>query len=277
MQSVQLGSSRRAWLLFFAYATVGLVFGWIWAAQRDWLAAIFCLAGSMGAVRIGLLLRRRADLRAKQVPVAEGRASARAADGALFVSLGYQMRGARLRDGLVLLGPSSAAFVVAGGWTHLAWRLATLPFGVRFRFVDLAIDVPSHGDLDLALQDAVERHGGFIIDRDWTYAPAQRWLMRPGTEGIVCIERPPPASLTSRWLPVPPPSPARFRWLRNRIAAAAATITAALGLTGLAVWQLTGVAEYLVAGVFYAALVAGSVLGAIVVAERRNAPAGDPL
>lgn len=275
MLSVQLGSSRRAWLLFAAYAIVGLVFGWIWAVQRDWIAAVFCLAGSMGAVRIGQLLRRRADLRAREVPVAEGRASARAADGALFVSLGQQMVGARLREGVVLIGPSSAAFVVVGGWTHLAWKLATFPLWVRFRFVDLAIDIPSHGDLDLALQDAVVRHGGFIIDHDWTYAPPQRWLLRPGAEGIVWIERPPPESLTSRWLPVPPPSPARFRWIRNRIAAGAAMITAVLGLAGLAAWRLTGDAEYLVAGLFYAALVGGSVLGAIVVAERRMARAGN--
>lgn len=276
MLSVQLGSWRRARLLFAAYAIVGLVFGWIWAVERDIIAAVFCVAGSVGAVRIGLLLRRRADVRAQEVPVAEGRASARAADGALFVSLGHQIVGARQREGVVLIGPSSAAFVVVGGWTHLAWKLAAAPFLVRFRFVDLAIDVPRHGDLDLALQDAVARHGGFVIDHDWTYAASQRWLLGPGTEGIVWIERPPPESLTSRWLPVPPPSPARFRFIRNRVAAGAAVITTVLGLAGLAAWRLTGDADYLVAGLFYAVLVGGTVIGALVLAERQMARAGNP-
>lgn len=274
MLSVQLGSSRSARLLFAADVIVALTFGWIWAVQGDWVAAILCLAASVGAVRMGLLLRRRADLRAREVPVAEGRASAGAANGALFVSLGQQMVGARLRDGVVLISPSSAAFVVVGGWTHLAWKLVTFPLQVRFRFIDLAIDVQSRGDLDLALQDAVARHGGFIIDDDWTYASSQRWLVRPGAEGIVLLEHPPPESLTSRWLPVPPPSPAKFRWIRNRIAAVASTITAVLGLAGLAAWRLTGDAQYLVAGLFYAALVGGSVLAAIVVAERRMAATG---
>jgi hypothetical protein len=265
--SVQLGSSRRAWLLFGAYVSVAVVFGWIAAVQRDWVAAVFCAAGSVGVVQMGLLLRRRADVRARRVPVATGRASARSADGALFVSMGVQIVGARQREGVVLIGPSSAAFVFAGGWTHLAWKLLTSPFLVRFRFVDLAVD--AHGDVDLALADAVARHGGFIIDGDWTYASSQRWLLRPGAEGIVWLERPPPESLSSRWLPVPPPSPARFRWIRNRIAAVAATITAVIGVAGVAVWRLTGDAEYLVAGLFYAVLIGGSVLIALVVAQRR--------
>jgi hypothetical protein len=265
--SVQLGSSRRAWLLFGAYVSVVVVFGWIAAVQRDWVAAVFCVAGSVGVVQMGLLLRRRADVRAQRVPVTTGRASARSADGALFVSMGLQIVGARQREGVVLIGPSSAAFVVVGGWTHLAWKLLTAPFLVRFRFVDLAID--AQVDVDLALADAVARHGGFVIDGDWTYASSQRWLLRPGAEGIVWLEHPPPESLSSRWLPVPPPTPARFRWIRNRIAAVAATVTLVIGVAGVAVWRLTGNADYLVAGLFYAVLIGGSVLIALIVAQHR--------
>ena len=276
MLSVQLGSSRRAWLLLAAYVSVGLVFGWIWAVQRDWVAAVFCGAGLVGAVRMGLLLRRRADVHAQRVPVAAGRASAQTVDGALFVSMGLQIVGARQREGVVLIGPSSAAFVFVGGWTHLAWKLLTSPFYGRFRFVDLAIDVPTPGSVDLALADAVERHGGFIIDGNWAYASSQRWLLRPGTEGIVWLERPAPESLTSRWRPVPPPTPARFRSIRNRIAAVAAVLTAVIGLAGIAVWRFTGDADYLVAGLFYAAMLGGAVLFALVVAQLRAAPAEQP-
>jgi hypothetical protein len=256
-----------------AYVSVVLAFGWIWAVQRDGVAAVFCGAGVVGLARMGLLLRRRADVKAQRVPVTTGRASARTADGALFVSMGLQIVGARQREGVVLIGPSSAAFVFVGGWTHLAWKLLMFPFLVRFRFVDLAIDVPTRGGLDLALADAVERHGGFIIDGDWAYASAQRWLLRPGTEGIVWLERPAPESLTSRWRPAPPPTPARFRWIRNRIAAVAAVLTPVIGLAGIAVWRRTGDADYLVAGLFYAAVPGVAVLIALVVAQRRAAAA----
>jgi hypothetical protein len=274
--SVQLGSARRAWLLLVAYVIVGLGFGLIWAGLRDWVAAVFCVAGLVGAARMIVLLRRRSAVRAQAVPVARGRASAQAANGALFVSLGHQTRGARVREGVVLIGPRSAAFVVVGGWTHLAWKLVMSLVRVRFRFVDLAIDIPTHGDLDQALQDAVDRHGGFIIDGDWTYASSQRWLLRPGgaaAEGIVWIERPPPESLTTRWLPVPPPTPERLRWIRNRVAAVAAVVVTVFGVVGLAAWRLTGDLDYLVAGLFYAALVGGSVVAAVIVAERRLAAA----
>jgi hypothetical protein len=267
--SVQLGSSRRAWLLLVAYVCVFLGFGCIWAGLRDWVAGVFCAAGALGAVRMALLLRRRAAVRAQQVPVATGRASARSPDGALFVSMGLQIVGARQREGVVLIGPSSAAFVLVSGWKHLAWKLLRTPFVARFRFVDLDIDVPTHGYLDPALADAVARHGGFMIDDNWSYAASMRWLVRAGAEGIVWIERPPPEAFSSRWRPVPPPTPARFRWIRNRIAAAAVAITAVIGTAGVAVWRLTGDADYLVAGLCYAVLLGGAVLIALVVAQRR--------
>jgi hypothetical protein len=158
-----------------------------------------------------------------------------------------------------------------GGWTHLVWKLLTSPFRVRFRFVDLGIDVPTRGDVDPVLAAAVARYGGFIIDDDWTYASSQRWLLRPGAEGLVWIERPPPESLSSRWLPVPPPTPAQFRQIRDRIAAVAAAITVVIGLAGVAVWRLTEDAEFLVAGLFYAVLLGGTVLIALVVAQRKMA------
>lgn len=274
MLSVQLGSRRRARLLLVGYGLTSLVFGWIWVVQRDWVAAAFCVAGLAGVGWMTRLLRRRADVQARGAHVVEGRVSAETADGSVFVSLGKQIVGARVTEGVVMIGPSSAAFVFIGSSTHLAWRLITAPFLTRFRFVDLAIDVPTGGDVDLALHDAVDRQGGFIIDSEWTYASSQRWLLRPGTDGIVWIERPPPESLASRWLPVPPPTPARFRLIRNRIAAVASMIVAVIGVAGVAVWRQTGDSDYLVAGLFYAALIGAAVLVGLAMAQRRMAAAG---
>lgn len=273
--SVQLGSSRRAWLLLVSYAVVALGFGLIAVYLRDWVAGVFCLAGSFGASRMVVLLRRRAGLEAQAVPTVRGRSSAHAADGSLFVSLGHETVGARIREGVVLFAPSTAAFVCVGGWTHLVWKLLAAPFRTGFKFVDLAIDVPSHGDVGSALHDAIARHGGFIIDNEWTIASSQRWLLRPGGGGVVWIQRSPPESLTARWLPVPPPTPEQFRRIRNRLVMVGSGAVAVLGVAGVAAWRLTGDADYLVAGLAYAALVGGAVAAGLVVAQRRIAPA-DP-
>jgi hypothetical protein len=59
--SVQLGSSRRAWLLFAAYAIMAIVFEWIGLTQRDGVAAALCLASLVGAARMGFVLRIRSE------------------------------------------------------------------------------------------------------------------------------------------------------------------------------------------------------------------------
>lgn len=241
MLVAQLGSSSRtAWLLLAAYVMAALVFGLLWALQGDWVAALFCLAASAGAARMGLVLRRRSGLEANATHVASGRASAITPNGQLFVSFARYMVGARMRPGLLLIGPSSAAFVPVGGWTHLAVELVVTMFAARFRFIDLALYVPSGDDLELALQDAVQRHDGFIIDDTWTYTASQRWLSRPDAQGLV--------------------------W---RIAGGAAIVAAVLALAGIVAWRVTGDAQYLIAGLAYAALLGGAVIGGLVVAERR--------
>jgi hypothetical protein len=267
--AVQLGSSSRtAWLLLGGCVVSCVVFGFIWATQRDRVAAAFCLAALAGAVRMGLVLRRRQRLQTTAGMVAHGRAFASALGGALFVSFGHYTRGGRLRRGVVLIGPSVGAFVPVEGWTHIAWEAAKAPFFARFRFVDLAIDV---ADIDAALHDAVARHDGFIIDATWTYTHSQRWLSQPGAPGIVWIERAPPASITSRWAPAPPPSAEKYRWIRNRIVAVAAVVVVMLGLGGVVAWRLTGDADYLMAGLVYGLLLAGGVIGGVVLAKRRLA------
>lgn len=269
--AVQLGSSSRvAWLLLVGCLGSALLFGLIWATQRDAVAAGFCLVALAGAVRMGFLLRRRYRLQARAGVVAHGRTFASALGDALFVSFAHYMEGARLRDGIVLIGPVSAAFVPMGGWTHLAWKALAAPFVARFRFVDLAIDVGG-GDVDAALHDAVARHDGFMIDTSWTYSHSQRWLSRPGLAGIVWIERRPPESITSRWTPMPPPSAAVYRSMRNRVTAVGAVVVVLLGLAGVVAWRLTGDADYLLAGLVYGALIAGAVIGGLVLADRRRA------
>ena len=44
------------------------------------------------------------------------------------MSLARYMVGARMRPGLLLISPSSAAFVPTGGWTHLAVELVVVVF-----------------------------------------------------------------------------------------------------------------------------------------------------
>ncbi len=270
--AVQLGSSSRtAWLLLVACAFAGLLFGLIWATRRDGVAAAFCLVSLAGAVRIALLLRRRHRLQARAGVVARGRTFVGTRRDTPFVSFAHYMVGARLRDGVVLIGPTSAAFVPMAGWTHLAWKALMAPFVARFRFVDLAIDLVGDGDVDAALHDAVARHDGFIIDSSWTYTHSQGWLSRPGVQGIVWIERRPPDSITSRWTPAPPASAEMHRTMRNRATAVGAVVVVVLGLAGVVAWRLTGDAEYLLAGLVYGALIAGAVIGGVILAGRRHA------
>lgn len=270
MLAVQLGSSSRtARLLLAACVVSSLVFGLIWATQHDAVAAAFCLAALAGAVQMGLVLRRRHRMEATAGVVAHGRTFASVLADSLFMSFGHYTVGARLRRGVVLIGPSSAAFVPVEGWTHLAWEAITTPFVARFRFVDLAIELSSSGDVDAVVHDAVVRHDGFFIDETWTYTHSQRWLSRPGVPGIVWIERPPPESITARWTAAQPPSEERYRWLRNRIMAVAAVIMAVFGIGGVVAWRLTGEVDYLVAGLVYGLLLAGSMIGGVVVARRR--------
>jgi hypothetical protein len=155
------------------------------------------------------------------------------------------------------------------GWTHIAWEAIKTPFVARFRFVDLAIDLADSGDVDAVVHDAVVRHDGFVIDASWTYTHSQHWLSQPGMQGIVWIERRPPESITSRWALAPAPSAERYRWIRNRIAAVGLVVVVVLGLGGVVAWRLTGDADYLVAGLVYGVLLAGSVIGGVVLAKRR--------
>ena len=266
MKSVQLGSSFHARLLLVLSAFSAFVFGGIWLLMRDALSAALCLVALGGVVWMAVLLRRRANY----VPVATGHASAVTEDGRLFVSFARQITGASIREGVVIISPRSAAFVFTGGWTHLALELLMAPFRARIRFFDLAVDLPKDGELDDALRDAVERHGGFIIDSEWTYSSSQRWLQRPGKKGIIWIERPPPESVASRWLPIPRPAPERFRVIRKRIVVGGAAVVTALGLAGAAVWRFTGDVDYLVAGLAYAALVAVAVAVGVTVAQREQ-------
>lgn len=273
MLSVQLGSSRRAWLVLFAYVVVALMFGAIAATQRDAVAAMFCVAAVLGAVYTARLLRRRAKLAAQGVPVVRGRSSAQATAPTLFVSRAQQSLGARSRSGVVLLGPTTAVFIPAGAWVHLALRLVAAPFRPTFRFFDLAIDTQGQAQAALAqaLHDAVARYGGFELTTEWTYASSQRWLVGPGDEGIVLIHNTPPPSLTSRWLRVPAPTPERLRWIRRRVGAVAVTVSTLLVVGGIAAWRLSGDADHLVAGVAYAVLVSGAVFLGLAVAQRRSA------
>lgn len=270
MLVAQLGSSSRtAWLLLAAHGLAAAVFGLIWALNRDWVAAIFCLLASAGAVRMGIVLRRRSGLQASATHVARGRASAVTPDGQLFVSFARHMVGARMRPGIVLIGPSSAAFIPVGGWTHLALETVVVMFAARLRFVDLALYVADGDDLEVALQAAVQRHDGFLIDGTWTYTASQRWLSRPDSEGLVWIEREPPVSFTSRWAPTPLRSAAELRVIRNRIAGGATVVVAVVALAGVVAWRVTGDPDYLIAGIAYAVMIGGAVIGGLVVAARR--------
>lgn len=266
----QLGSSSRtAWLFLLAQAVAAVVFGLIWVLKRDAIAAIFCLVATAGAVHMAFVLRRRSGLQASATQVASGRASAVTSDGRLFASFAHDILGARMRPGLVLIAPSSTAFVPIGAWTHLAVEAVLGMFSGRMRFVDLALYVPDGDDLEQALRDAARRHGGFMIDESWTYLPAQRWLSRPDTDGLVWIEREPPAPLTSRWPRTPLRSAAQLRGIRNRIAGIAGIVVAALVVAGVVAWRLTGDSDYLIAGLAYAVMIGGAVVGGFVVAQRR--------
>lgn len=272
MLAVQLGSSSRtAWLLLVVGVVSCLVFGLIWATQHDLVAAAFCILALGGAVRMGLLLRKRYRLQASAGVVAHGRTIARTPGDKLFVTFAHYMLGGRLRDGVVLIGPATAAFVPMGGWTHVAWELIKAPFVARFRFVDIAIDLLDDRDVDAALQDLAARRRGFIIDASWTYTHSQRWLSRPGVQGIVQIEHRPPESITSRWTPASPPSAEMYRSIRNRIAAVVSAFVIVIGLGGIAAWRLTGNMDYLIAGLVYGMLIGGSLIGGVVLAKRRIA------
>ncbi|MBX7081402.1 MAG: hypothetical protein K1X88_19530 [Nannocystaceae bacterium] len=272
MIAVQLGaSSRTAWLLLVSFGVSALIFGALWLAGGDWVAAGFCGLAVIGAARAGLLLVRRARMQSAAGVTARGRTFVRTPDAQLFVAFAHLSRGASVRDGVIVIAPGSAGFIPMTPWRPL-WLVALKGlFVTRFRFVDLGVDRSAHADLDAALRELVQQREGTLVDDAWTYARGPRWLTPPGGGMILWIERAPPDAVLARWRPAPPPSLERYRWIRNRVLAAAAVIVVVFTLAGVAAWRGTGDVDYLVAALSYGVIIAGAAIAGVVLAGRRLA------
>ena len=269
MFALQLGRTRVAWLLLVTSASSALVFAWLAATLRDWLAAGVALGCFTVAVRMGVLVRRRSGLRniGVIVPPRRGDRSAAMPSG-LFMTQGFHAVGARFRHGVIVVGHGGAAFLPTSGWNHLAWELLTSPLVARFRFVDLIVDLPAGADMNAALHETAEKHGGFFIDDGWTWTPSQRWLTRPDFEGVVSLSSRPPPDFAARWAPGASPSAATLRYVFRRVATVGVSAAAVLVISGYVAWKSTGDVDYLVAGISYAAIVIIAVVVGLVAASR---------
>jgi hypothetical protein len=267
--ALQLGHTRVAWLLLVTSVSSTLVFAWIASTQRDWLAAGIALACLTVAIRmVGLLLRRR-KLRNTAVTIATSRrGSATGIRGVPFMTHGFQSVGVRFRSGVIIVGHSGAAFVPTSGWKHLLWELFASPFIARFRFVDLVVDMPADADTSTALHAVAAKHGGFFIDDDWRWTPSQRWLTRPDVEGVVSLARHPPPHFAARWAPTAAPLAATVRYVFRRVASIGLVGATTIFVAGYVAWKWSGDADYLVAGISYAAILTIAIVTGLVLGKR---------
>lgn len=265
----QTGRTALAWLLLVVSTTSALVFGWLAITQRDWLAGGFSLLCLVTMARMGVLLLRRRAHRGAAV-VHEGFGQAQRASSGIFMTRGFHSVGARFRKGVIVVGPSGAAFLPTSGWRFLPIEFFVTALVLRrFEFVDVLVDVPAHSDVNAALHAAAAKYGGFFIDDGWLWTAAQRWLSRPDAPGVISLAQSPSEHLTARWAAGAMPSKAVIQQ-RLRVAAsvglALATITFVVGLVAS---RSTGDADYWVAGSFYAGMLVLVVVGVLFVAHRR--------
>jgi len=243
-----------------------VMFGTLFASQRDWVAGGFALISVIGAAWTTVLwLRLRRRRRPTSDPHVPGPANARRA----FTSRARDFVGARYRDGHVVIGEHAAAFVPSSSWRHLVLEMVLGLLASPTSLSEIEIEALDSHELadDLA---ALARHrGGYVIDTGWAWARRGYALALPGGRGYLTIEDTPPPGCVERWADLPvDPGAVRRRIIKVLIASGASV--AVLFVAGVAAWQITGNPDFMIAGSSYAGLILVTVVIGTVLARRRK-------
>jgi hypothetical protein len=168
-----------------------------------------------------------------------------------------------------VIGQDVAAFVPTGEWQHIAAELAVGLFVQRMPLTHVHVDADDTPALAGELAEMVGRRDGFLIDTNWSWTRKGRALARTASQESLTIDRRSPDAIVARWPVLPAPPAAEQRRMYVRILAIGGAVTGLFAGAGVLTWQLTDETDYLVAGLSYAALIGGSVVGGVIVARKR--------
>ena len=275
-------STRSLDLLLAATVVAVVVFGGLFTATRDWLAGAFAIVAAVGAVRLGTLRFRlrgaprdpAARLAAGSDDATEDPAAARGeSTGAepAFVTGARHVLGARSREGYVVIGRDAAGFVPTAQWRHIAAEIGLGLIATRVDLSRIALDADDEPALGPKLAAMIEHRDGLILDERWAWARPVRALVRTETGDTLTLDRDPPATCLARWATLSPAPAAQTRRTVVRIAVGAGAIVAVLGGAGVAAWRVTDNVDFLIAGLSFAGLIAGSVITGLVIGSKRLA------
>jgi hypothetical protein len=261
--------------LFLAASVIAVVvFGGLFATQRDWVAGVFAVFAVIGMVRLATLRLRLARHRAnmqllaravgEQTPFAPATRPERA-----FVTGAGQVVGMRFRGGHLVIGQDVAAFVPTTGWRNIAVEFTIGLVAPRMRLSRIDLDADDTPALAGELAEQIQRHDGFLLDACWSWTRPGRALVRTGSAESLTIERSPPAEIVARWPSSPRPPAAEQRRMYVRILAIGGAVTGLFVAAGVVTWQLTADPEYLVAGLSYAGIIGGCVVTGVVLAAKQ--------
>jgi hypothetical protein len=274
---VQEKASPWVGLLLVASLIAVVVFGTLFASQRDWTAGVFALIAAAGAARFAVLGVRLARARAKEpgaripdaravnLPPSDARPGPPPAPAALtapppassraFVTTATHAIGLRLREGYVVIGRDAAAFVPTTGYKHIAAQIALGLVATRLSLSRTELDADDSPELAGELAALAGARGGFLLDERWSWARRGLALTRPDGGDYLTIDHDPPSAYIDRWasLPAAPAAELRRRIARVvRVAVAAAVLLAAAGIV---TWRLTANADFLTAGLSFAGMI----------------------
>lgn len=164
-----------------------------------------------------------------------------------------QTCGGRLREGFVVLATDVAAFIPTSGWRSVVLEVALGLVTTRIELSRAELEVVGSPTLAADLEELVCAREGFMLGADWTWTHLQllhhRYVMLNLDGNTLRFELPPPETL-ARWRKLDPPS----RRSQRIAAAGVAGVAVLCALVGTLAWQLTGEADYLVAGLSFAGL-----------------------
>jgi len=264
--SVRVEERPTRWLNLSIVGAVlaAVMFGTLFASQRDWVAGGFALISLIGAAWTTALWLR---LRRRRRPTSDLASPNYVPPRRAFTSRARDFVGARYRDGHVVIGEHAAAFVPSSSWRHVVLEMVIGLLASPMSLSEIQIEALDSHELADELAALARHRGGYVIDTGWAWARRGYALALPGGCGYLTIEDTPPLVCVERWADLPvDPGAVRRRIIKVLIAGGASV--AVLFVAGVAAWQITGNPDFMIAGSSYAGLILVSVVIGMVLARR---------